>query len=44
MARVGHAFVDVHLAARSFVSLQALALERALGVEAAAAVLTGVRT
>lgn len=44
MARVGHALVDVHLATGPFVALQALALERAFGVEAAASVLTGIGT
>lgn len=44
MARVGHALVDVHLATGPFVALETLALERAFGVEAAAAVLTGVGT
>lgn len=44
VARVGHAFVDVHLAARSFVPLQTLALERAFGVDTATAVLTRIGT
>lgn len=44
MARVGHALVDVHLAARPFVPLQALTLERAFGVDTATAVLTRIGT
>jgi len=42
MARIRHALIDVHLATRSFISLKTLALEGAFGVEAAAAVFTGV--
>lgn len=44
VAGVGHALVDVHLAARSLVSLETLALEGAFGVEAAAAMLTRIGT
>lgn len=44
MARIRHAFIDVHLAARPFVPLKALALKGALCVEAATAMLTGVGT
>lgn len=44
MAGIGHAFIDVHLAARTFVSLETLALERAFGVKAATAMLTRIGT
>lgn len=44
MAGIGHAFIDVHLATRTFVSLEALALERAFGVKAATAMLTRIGT
>lgn len=44
MARVRHALIDVHLATRSFISLKTLALKRAFGVEAAAAMFTRVGT
>lgn len=44
MARIGHAFVDIHLATRTFISLETLALERAFGVKAATAVLTRIGT
>lgn len=44
MARIGHAFIDVHLAARSFIPLRTLALERAVGVKAATTMFTGVGT
>lgn len=44
MARIRHAFVDVHFATRSFISLKTLTLERAFGVEAAAAMFTGIGT
>lgn len=42
MARIGHAFIDIHLTARTLVSLETLTLERAFGVEAATAVFTRV--
>ena len=42
VAGIGHALVDVHLAARALVTLETLALEGALGVQATAAVLAGV--
>lgn len=41
---VGHALVDVHLAARPHVTLQTLAVEGALGVDALPPVLTRVGT
>lgn len=43
-ARIGHAFIDVHLAARAFIPLETLALEGAFGVKAATTMLTGVGT
>lgn len=43
-ARVGRALIDVQLTARSHVAPLALALERALGVDALAGVLTWVGT
>lgn len=42
MARIGHAFIDIHLTARTLVSLETLTLERAFGVEAATSVFTRV--
>lgn len=44
VARIRHAFVDIHLTTRPFIPLEALALEGALCVEAATAMLTGVGT
>lgn len=44
MARIRHAFIDVHLTTRSFVSLETPTLERAFGVEAAATMFTRVGT
>lgn len=44
MARIRHAFVDVHLATRTLISLKTFTLERAFGVEAAAAMFTRVGT
>lgn len=38
MARIRHAFIDVHLTTGSFIPLQALALERAFSVDTPAAV------
>lgn len=44
MARIRHAFIDVHLATRSLISLKTLALERAFGVKAATTMFTRVGT
>lgn len=44
VAGIGHAFIDVHLTARSFIPLWTLALKRAIGVKAAATMFTGVGT
>lgn len=44
VARIRHAFIDVHLATGAFISLKTLALEGAFGVEAAAAMFTRVGT
>lgn len=44
MARIRHAFIDVHLATRPFISLKTLALERAFGIEAATTMLTRIGT
>ena len=44
MARIGHAFIDVHLTARTFISLKTLALERAFGVEAPTTMFTRIGT
>ena len=44
VAGVGHTLVDVHLAARAFVTLETLTLEGALCVQATAAMLTRVGT
>lgn len=44
MARIRHAFIDVHLATRSFISLKTLTLKRAFGVEAATTMFTRVGT
>lgn len=44
MAGIRHAFIDIHLTARSLISLKALALEGAFGVEAATTVLTRIGT
>lgn len=42
VARVGHAFIDVHLTTGSFIPLQTLALERAFCVDTATTVLTWI--
>lgn len=44
MAGVRHAFIDVHLATRSFIALKTLTLERAFGVEAATSMFARVGT
>lgn len=44
IARIRHAFIDVHFTAGSLISLKTLALERAFGVEAATTVFTRVGT
>lgn len=44
MARIRHALIDIHLTARSFISLKALALERPFGVQASPTVFTWVGT
>ena len=44
VAGIGHALVDVHLAARAFVTLETLTLEGTLCVQAPASVLTRVGT
>lgn len=42
VARVRHAFIDVHLTSGSFIPLQTLALERAFCVDTATTVLTWI--
>lgn len=44
VAWIRHAFVDIHLTARSFIPLETLTLERTFGVEAAPAMFTRVGT
>ena len=44
VAGIGHTLIDVHLAARSFVTLETLTLEGALCVQAPASMLTRVGT
>jgi len=44
MAGIRHAFIDIHLATRTLISLKALALEGAFCVEAATTMFTGVGT
>lgn len=44
VARVRHAFIDVHLTTGSFIPLQTLALERAFCVDTATTVLTWIGT
>lgn len=44
MARVRHAFIDVHLTTRSFIPLKTFTLERAFGVEAATSMFARVGT
>lgn len=44
MARIRHAFIDVHLTTGSFIPLQTLALERAFSVDTATTVFTWIGT
>lgn len=44
MARIRHAFIDIHLTTRAFISLQTFTLEGAFGVQAATAMFTRVGT
>lgn len=44
MAWIRHAFIDVHLTARAFISLKTLTLEGAFSVEAATTMFTWVGT
>lgn len=44
MARIRHAFIDVHLTTGSFIPLQTLTLERAFSVDAATTVFTWIGT
>lgn len=44
VARVRHAFIDVHLTTGSFIPLQTLALERTFCVDTATTVLTWIGT
>lgn len=44
VARVRHAFIDIHLTTGSFIPLQTLALERAFCVDTATTMLTWIGT
>lgn len=44
MARIRHAFIDVHLTTGSFIPLQTLALERAFSVDTPTAVFAWIGT